>query len=92
MVLRKGIDMSCFDEVAIPCPICGTEHMMQSSGGACCGEKFDFETAPIEVMAGIDARRPIMCKKCKSIFKVELSFSASIRLIDEGRFANADEN
>lgn len=81
--------MPYFHEVAIPCPICSTDHILQSYSEGENSEQFGFEDAPIEVIAGLDVRQPIMCNKCKSIFKVNLNLSASIELLEKGRFADA---
>ncbi|MDY6867464.1 MAG: hypothetical protein SVT56_06105 [Chloroflexota bacterium] len=56
------------------------------------GSEFDFVDAPIQAMANLDTRHPICCQRCKSIFIVVTNFSASILLIEEGRFAYAIED
>lgn len=62
--------MGMFDEVAVPCPKCGTIELFQSKGGPCQLRVYQLDTAPIEVLA--DVNRHVHVCNCGTRFRVAM--------------------
>ena len=65
--------MGMYDTVTVLCPTCGECGEFQSKSGACNLETYTLDDAPDDVLRGVNRHAPIRCRKCGTLFAVEVS-------------------
>jgi transposase-like protein len=65
--------MGMFDTVMVPCPTCGERDGFQSKGGRCMLDEFTLEEAPDDVLSDVNRHAPSRCRKCNTLFAVEVN-------------------
>jgi len=73
--------MGMFDTVNIPCPKCKTLNEFQSKGGDCLLQTYTLEDAPNDVLLDVNRHAPIICRKCKTKYKIELDVKINTKIV-----------
>lgn len=76
--------MGMFDTVMAPCPECGERAEFQSKGGDCTLAMYLLEEAPADVLSDVNRHSPMTCKKCSTVFSVEVHVTAHAVTIVNG--------
>lgn len=64
--------MGLYDTVIVPCPQCGHEEYFQSKGGYCFLAEYDLSDCPNNVLSDVNRHSPYECKKCGTLFQVDI--------------------
>ena len=76
--------MGMYDTILVPCPSCGTKEDFQTKSGSCAMAVYELDEAPQDALSDVNRHGPATCRKCKSIFGVELTTVAAPKLIGTG--------
>jgi hypothetical protein len=66
-----------YDEVRVPCPVCGRITYAQSKGGGCALREYGLDDAPADVLGDINRHAPFVCE-CGAMFNVRLMTMAQV--------------
>ena len=77
--------MGMFDTVYMNCRKCGKNFEEQSKGGECTLANYGLDTAPIDVLSGLD-RKNITCPYCGTEHEIVIKYMTSMRLKEDDDF------
>lgn len=63
--------MGMYDSIFARCPKCGERLEFQSKTGPCRLQEYSLESAPIDILEGVNSTSPLACAKCGSFCRVE---------------------
>jgi len=63
--------MGCYDEVEIPCPMCGWVYIEQSKGGDCGLDRYNLSNVPLDVLGGIGKHKRFTCGNCGQLYGID---------------------
>jgi transcription elongation factor Elf1 len=77
--------MGCFDTFRFNCPACGLTNEVQTKAGGCDGHTYGVNSAPLLIIASVNARGKrgdLACGSCSAELELEVRFTAAVKVRD----------